>query len=489
MSRKKVVHIHSNVYNNGEPQAPNAGVLEKGEIAVNYNDTEPALFIENNSGEIVKFNPVTYGDISAITSNISSLQTDMNDRVRVYGDETIGGEKNFNDGIVVEDASKISYFNSSITGYTANTAYTSTVTANKSNTITFTELLAEPSVVFIIRESGEFDSSNRIVQNVVFDSNTHAGVTDGYSHQFSTSYAMTYNNESSSLTISSPASNQYFQGVYKAFYVYGTLPVSLRKCVSGPSGAGSYSITFNSEWLTTTPAVWCTLLNIGLGMSSISRISFVMGENDTTISSLKFAINDYTNITDIFLTARDSGFTIKNATNSGVYHNAANVYNLYYLTYDDIFPQFYETLSEELAAKYEKPSNGIPLSDLADGVVPMISTNIVNDKTDNTKSASPAAVYTEVHPEVASIQPQNGMLPNVMYDFGTITANTTFKLATPSDPNIINHYYWVFDMGPSTKTITWPNGITWYCGTAPIIVVNKHYEISVLDGIAMYMEV
>ena len=73
--RKKLVHIHSNVYKNGAPQAPANGVLEKGEIAVNYNDTEPAMFIENNSGGIVKFNAIQRSEITQIQDDITGLGT------------------------------------------------------------------------------------------------------------------------------------------------------------------------------------------------------------------------------------------------------------------------------------------------------------------------------------------------------------------------------------------------------------------------------
>ena len=77
--RTKLIHIHSNVYTQGQPQAPQSGVLSKGEIAVNYNDTEPALFIENNSGGLVKFNAITKEQIQGIESNVSQLSSDIGD--------------------------------------------------------------------------------------------------------------------------------------------------------------------------------------------------------------------------------------------------------------------------------------------------------------------------------------------------------------------------------------------------------------------------
>lgn len=120
--------------------------------------------------------------------------------------------------------------------------------------------------------------------------------------------------------------------------------------------------------------------------------------------------------------------------------------------------------------------------------IPEISTNIETDKISDTKTASPKAVYDEIYPAVQSSQPQGGMLPNKLYNLGTLTGNVTFTLAAGTS-GIVNHYYWTFDIGSTAPTITWPSGITWSTGSAPTIATNKHYEISVLNNIAVYMEV
>jgi len=122
--------------------------------------------------------------------------------------------------------------------------------------------------------------------------------------------------------------------------------------------------------------------------------------------------------------------------------------------------------------------------------VPIISTNVVSDKNNDTKTSSPKSVYSEIHPTKGTSQPSGGMLPNVWYDLGTLSSNTTFSVASPSDSNITNHYFWTFDTGSSAPTITWPSTITsWYGGNAPTISANKHYEVSLLDGVAICMEV
>lgn len=86
--------------------------------------------------------------------------------------------------------------------------------------------------------------------------------------------------------------------------------------------------------------------------------------------------------------------------------------------------------------------------------------------------------------------PASGFLPNVMYNIGPVTANTTFLMQNPTNNTIVNHYYWTFDILQNTPTITWPSQIQyWAAGSAPGISQRTHYEISVINGIATYMEV
>lgn len=123
--------------------------------------------------------------------------------------------------------------------------------------------------------------------------------------------------------------------------------------------------------------------------------------------------------------------------------------------------------------------------------VPTISTDISTDKASTTKTASPSAVYSEVHPAVQSSQPVGGMLPNVFYDLGTLAGDTTFSFDTTDlDTSVLNHWYWTFDTPSTAPTITWPAQITsWNGGSAPTIAASKHYEVSVIDGVGTYMEV
>lgn len=89
----------------------------------------------------------------------------------------------------------------------------------------------------------------------------------------------------------------------------------------------------------------------------------------------------------------------------------------------------------------------------------------------------------------ASTQPAGGMLPNVLYNFGELSGDTTFSLASAVDQSVANHYFWTFEIGATVPTVSWPSGLTWSGGSAPTVVASKHYEISVLGGIAVYLEV
>ena len=110
----------------------------------------------------------------------------------------------------------------------------------------------------------------------------------------------------------------------------------------------------------------------------------------------------------------------------------------------------------------------------------------------NTQYASAKATYDEIHPAIITTGGDSATItvePNVLYRFGTLTGTKTFALATPGDSSVVNHYYWTFDTSTTTPTITWPSGLTWYGGSAPTLSVSKHYEISVINGIAISMEV
>ena len=119
---------------------------------------------------------------------------------------------------------------------------------------------------------------------------------------------------------------------------------------------------------------------------------------------------------------------------------------------------------------YNKPSTGIPASDLASGVIPDIS-----GKADKTL--------------VSSSMPSGGFLPNVVYNLGTLSGNTTFSMAAATDNTIANIWCWTFTTPSTAPTITWPAAITGWSGSSiPTINASKNYEITVMNGLATIIE-
>lgn len=114
-------------------------------------------------------------------------------------------------------------------------------------------------------------------------------------------------------------------------------------------------------------------------------------------------------------------------------------------------------------------------------------TSISSSSTD-TQYPSAKCTYDSINPAIGTSQ-GTGMIPNKLYNLGTLTGSVTFVLAAPTDNNIANHYYWTFDTSSTAPTITWPAGISWNGGSAPTINASKHYEISILNGIGAFMEV
>ena len=50
----KIQLKHSNVVNTGVAQQPTAGNMLEGELALNINASDPAIFIKNSNGDIVR---------------------------------------------------------------------------------------------------------------------------------------------------------------------------------------------------------------------------------------------------------------------------------------------------------------------------------------------------------------------------------------------------------------------------------------------------
>ena len=160
--------------------------------------------------------------------------------------------------------------------------------------------------------------------------------------------------------------------------------------------------------------------------------------------------------------------------------------------------------AEAGATAYQKPSGGIPASDLASGVIPnsVVNATSQQDGTVVLTMANGDTIIIDLnhqHPNYYSkvaetSQPSGGMLPDVTYKLGTLTGATTFSFAVAVSGNM-NHYYFTFISGTTAVIPTWPASITSWDGNCvdsntglPVIAANKTYEVSVLDGNAIIKE-
>ena len=120
----------------------------------------------------------------------------------------------------------------------------------------------------------------------------------------------------------------------------------------------------------------------------------------------------------------------------------------------------------------------------SDGVANALSQYAMNiDLTNVSNSKQDVLIET-------TVIPSTGMLPNTLYNHGTIGSGSTVFLmdTTDVDPDVINIYFWKFDTGPVAPTITWPNGLIWYGDSAPVILPGRHYEVSVQGGLAICID-
>ena len=72
----KIQLKRSNVLEGGKAKAPTAAQMEYGELAVNYNTADPAIFLKDSANAIIRI--ADYGDeIAAIEVNIDQIEADI----------------------------------------------------------------------------------------------------------------------------------------------------------------------------------------------------------------------------------------------------------------------------------------------------------------------------------------------------------------------------------------------------------------------------
>lgn len=139
-----------------------------------------------------------------------------------------------------------------------------------------------------------------------------------------------------------------------------------------------------------------------------------------------------------------------------------------------------ETALQEVPDTYRTSSQ----QDEIDNAIKTRLTTIEGKEIGWDAKADPMAVYTTI--------PSGGMLPDAVYHLGTLTGNVTLALAEPVTGRP-NHYYFTFQAGTGESnkpTLAWDTKITsWQYGAAPSLKAAAKYEVSVLNGLAVVMEV
>ncbi|MBR2301564.1 MAG: hypothetical protein IKA41_06395, partial [Bacteroidaceae bacterium] len=79
------------------------------------------------------------------------------------------------------------------------------------------------------------------------------------------------------------------------------------------------------------------------------------------------------------------------------------------------------------------------------------------------------------------------IMPNVLNLWDEVTElNNT--LAPPTDKTRASEYIIQFTSGAVPTMLTLPDSIKWANGNVPVIVADKIYQISILNGLAVYLE-
>lgn len=158
------------------------------------------------------------------------------------------------------------------------------------------------------------------------------------------------------------------------------------------------------------------------------------------------------------------------------------------------------------ATAYQKPSGGIPKSDLSSAVQTSLGkadTALQSyTETDPVFSASPAAGITssDITEWDGKAKPTTvvnhgtsdttfSLTPNVLHVWGTVTS-LTLTLATPTDSTIVNEYMFQFTSGSTATTLSLPSSVVWDKDKGTLTVESGYiYQVSILNNIALWARV
>lgn len=154
--------------------------------------------------------------------------------------------------------------------------------------------------------------------------------------------------------------------------------------------------------------------------------------------------------------------------------------------------------AEAGATAYQKPSGGIPSSDLAQAVRTSLqkADTALQTESDPVFTASPAhsittgdiAEWNEKADKVPVVNHGTSsttlaIAPNVFHVWGTVSA-LNITLIAPTEGSVYNEYMFQFTSGSTPTTLTLPLSVQWMYET-PTIEENKTYQCSIVNNIAV----
>lgn len=144
----------------------------------------------------------------------------------------------------------------------------------------------------------------------------------------------------------------------------------------------------------------------------------------------------------------------------------------------------YNASTNKIATMSDLPS--VPVTDVTVGGTSVVSSGVAAvPAIPDVSGKADKVVYVDAS------TPPSTMDANKVYQYGTLSGNTTFPAftAVSSGDTEVKIWCWTFTTPSTAPTITWPAGITaWNGGSAPTINASKNYEVSVMDGVACIIE-
>lgn len=199
-----------------------------------------------------------------------------------------------------------------------------------SNSITFTDLMGEPTSFYIYYEDSITPSATSYVSALVFDGTTIHGqtvtnVSNAQATYDGSSFTKSYSNGTLTITSENPS---FISGWYDIVYSYGGGTIDTKDV---QVGSGATSITFTG--LEDEPAYWSCIFKSDFGTSSGYQRVIWTGSNQLGTGVYGASLDSSTHMSSTFWTAsyNNGSLTITSqGTNAGGYFHQPGYYQLTY---------------------------------------------------------------------------------------------------------------------------------------------------------------